>query len=170
MQITQEQAESLHLLDRDAFIAQLCREVADDVAWVKHAWPPDMIHRMVRYAYDRATIANGFVRDMDISIYVQLFFDVSTAFDQHPAIAQVLHDPSRQPDEKWDTVNEAEFAEVWEEVGRQEGDALLFPETKGNIQDAYPTTHHLPGFQTLYAKMRKEHYYFLEDGESLNAE
>lgn len=171
MRITQEQSESSHLLDQEGFITQLCEEVAHEDSWVKLAWPPEMIRRMVQYAYDRATIANGLVRDVDISIYAQLFFEVSSAFDQHPAIVEVLHNPSLQPDEKWDIIGESpEFKPVWEQLERESEQALLFPETKGRIEEAYPTTHYMPGFQKLYAYMRSGQYSFLADGESLNAE
>lgn len=167
MRIRPEHAESSHLLDQEGFITQLCQDVAHEESWVKRAWPPAFIRERVRYAYDRATIANGFARDVDINIYVKIFFDISVAFDQHPAIAKVLHNPSLSPDEKWDTVNTPEFSAVWDGM---DSDSDLFPESSGRIEEAYPTTWHMPGFQKLYAKIRKEQYPFLADGQSLDDE
>lgn len=79
--------------------------------------------------------------------------------------------PSLQPDEKWDILGESpEYKPVWEQLKRESSGALLFPETKGRIEEAYPTTYHLPGFHKLYAHMRSGQYAFLAEGESLNAE
>lgn len=171
MQITQKQFEASHLLDQEGFIALLCEELDQDVAWVRNAWPPPVVRDMVQYSYDRATIANGLTRDVDIKIYVTLFFDISCAFDQHPAIAKILHNSLIPPDEKWKIIgDESGFHEVWAEVEKHSSEALLFPEAKGRIEDAYPVTYHLSGFQKLYAKIRKEKYYYLENGETLNIE
>jgi hypothetical protein len=169
MQISNEQAESTHLLDSEGFINRLCEEVAQPDSWVVQAWPPQFIRERVRYAYNRATIANGLERDVDIRIYVGLFFEISAEFDQHPAIAKVLHDSSLMPDEKWDLLMEDEqFVAAWDDVEKREPQIPLFPEGKGKIEDAYPTTYHLSGFQKLYDKVRNEDFPYLEEGEYLS--
>lgn len=167
MQISQTQFESTHTLDKDGFITRLCEEVINDVSWVERAWPPQFIQQMVSYAYDRATIANGLMRDMDISIYVTVLFLTHAEFDQHPRIANVLHDSTLHPDEKWTILMGPDFEKLWDSLESESHNENLFPEGQDRIEDAYPTTHHMAGFQELYAKVRRENYYFLEDGESM---
>jgi len=165
---SQEQMDQFWITDKEDFIRQLHEETVRDVPWVSKAWPPEIIRKNVSYSVDRA-IANGFRNDVDIRIFVGLMITVGPDFDQHTDIHQVLFDSSLSSEERWDKLSDdPKYANAWEEMNRPEHQDEWYPEGRGDIKQAYPTTYMLPGFIALYKKMREEEYYFLEPGESIS--
>lgn len=166
---TQKQMDQFWPADKEDFIRQLHEDIVQEEAWVSRAWPPELIRKNVGYAVDRA-MANGFENDMDIRIFAGLMFTIGPDFDQHPDIQKVLSDTSLSTEARWDKLmQDPGYAAAWDMMNKPERQDNWYPEGRGDIARAYPTTYMLPGFIALYEKVRKETYYFLEPGEDINS-
>lgn len=163
--VTQQQLDRFWIADKEDFISRLQEEVIEDAPWVREAWPPQLLRETVAYSLDRA-LANGFTDDVDLRTFVSLMFVIGPDFDQNLKIRKVLDDTSLTTAERWDKLaQDSAYSHIWQELSEPSHQENWFPEEKGKIEQAYPTTHALPGFVALYNKIRKERYPYLSPGE-----
>ena len=168
LNITQEQLDSVGLSDKESFIEELTANVMQENPTLTKFWPQKLFRVLVAYGIDRATIAHGFTRDSDVSLFVSIMFSVGPDFDQNPVLLSGLRDTSLSMDDRWEKLSEdSQYTDAWGEADGMEHQDNWFVEGRGNIKDAYPTTYQEPGFIELYEKVRRERYPELRPGQSL---
>lgn len=168
MHISESQITDFNNSELEQTLTELQEKILEDFPWAHEAYSPLQLRIEIQYAIMRAVIANELVDPYDIEAYVDLMFRISPDFDQTPELHKLIFNKTLTPHERWDSlIVDPQYKPILERLADIDNMTTSRPEKYGNIAKAYPLTYNLPGFQKLYAHLRKTAYHFLDDGEDL---
>lgn len=80
--------------------------------------PPAVLRRRIAHGVAKGR-SYGLTWEYSLTVFVSHMIGINPAFDEHPAVQRVLHDPDLEPDKRVDALYVRVTDDEWEEAGKR---------------------------------------------------